>query len=81
MPNRAAFPWCRAAAPKRPEPCAGRCVNIFAELETDYPYLKENMLSAMGNLDTGRLLDPRYLDLDGAQPEPAAPLLPIVTEP
>jgi tRNA 2-thiocytidine biosynthesis protein TtcA len=53
--------------------------DIFAELETDYPYLKENILSAMGNVDTGRLLDTRYLDLDGAQPEPE-PLLPIVTD-
>jgi len=57
--------------------------DIFAELEQDYPHLKENILSAMGNLDTGRLLDPRFLDLEGAQPQPAAAenLLPIVTEP
>ncbi|MBI3472659.1 MAG: PP-loop domain-containing protein, partial [Candidatus Solibacter usitatus] len=34
---------------------------IFAELEQDYPHLKENILSAMGNLDPGRLLDTRYL--------------------
>jgi hypothetical protein len=27
--------------------------------------LKENMLSAMGNVNTSRLLDPRFLDLDG----------------
>src|SRR5436309_3557863 len=33
---------------------------IFAGLERDYPHLKENILSAMGNLDTKRLLDPRY---------------------
>ena len=25
--------------------------DIFAELEQDYPHLKENILSAMGNLD------------------------------
>src|ERR1043165_5070489 len=36
--------------------------DIFAELEQDYPYLKENILSAMGNLDPKRLLDPRFLD-------------------
>jgi tRNA 2-thiocytidine biosynthesis protein TtcA len=35
---------------------------IFAELEQDYPHLKENMLSAMSNVDTGRLLDPRFLE-------------------
>jgi tRNA 2-thiocytidine biosynthesis protein TtcA len=37
---------------------------LFASLEGQYPYLKENMLAAMGNLDTGRLLDTRFLDLD-----------------
>jgi tRNA 2-thiocytidine biosynthesis protein TtcA len=30
--------------------------DIFSELEQEYPHLKENMLSAMGNLNTGRLL-------------------------
>ena len=53
-----------------------------AELEQDYPHLKENILSAMGNVDTGRLLDTRYLDLDGESGPSAAPaeLFPIVTE-
>src|ERR1700720_1233826 len=37
---------------------------IFSELELEYPHLKENILSAMGNVETGRLLDPRFLDLD-----------------
>ncbi|MGI8988179.1 MAG: ATP-binding protein [Bryobacteraceae bacterium] len=37
---------------------------IFTDLEVDYPHLKETMLSAMGNVDTGRLLDPRYLDME-----------------
>jgi tRNA 2-thiocytidine biosynthesis protein TtcA len=56
--------------------------DIFAELEQDYPHLKENILSAMGNVDTGRLLDTRYLDLDGASGTGTAPaeLFPIVTE-
>jgi tRNA 2-thiocytidine biosynthesis protein TtcA len=49
---------------------------IFAELERDYPHLKENILSAMGNVDTGRLLDPRFLNLESAPPEP----FPIVTD-
>jgi len=50
----------------------------FTELERDYPNLKETMLTAMGNVDTGRLLDPRFLNTT----EPAAPeeLFPIVTE-
>ncbi len=54
--------------------------DIFAELEQDYPHLKETILSAMGNLDPKRLLDPRFLDTDDA-PVPAEPeLFPIVTE-
>lgn len=44
---------------------------LFASLEQQYPYLKENMLAAMSNLETGRLLDTRFLDLDGkGNPEP-----------
>lgn len=40
--------------------------DIFAELEQDHPFLKQTLLSAMGNIETSRLLDPRFLDLDGA---------------
>jgi hypothetical protein len=53
--------------------------DIFSELEQDYPHLKENILSAMGNLDPKRLLDPRYLDPEGSRNAPAD-LFPIVTE-
>src|SRR3974377_1512512 len=35
--------------------------DIFAELEREHPHLKENILAAMGNVDTSRLLDKRYL--------------------
>ena len=53
--------------------------DILAELEQEYPHLKENILSSMGNVDTSRLLDPRYLDLEApAASEPE--LFPIVTE-
>jgi tRNA 2-thiocytidine biosynthesis protein TtcA len=52
---------------------------IFAELERDHPYLKENILSAMGNINPGRLLDTRYLQLDNEQAAPEE-LFPIVTE-
>jgi tRNA 2-thiocytidine biosynthesis protein TtcA len=52
--------------------------DMFADLERQYPYLKENILSAMGNVDTGRLLDPRFLNLDEAAPKE---LFPIVMEP
>jgi hypothetical protein len=44
--------------------------SLFSEIEKDYPHLKETLLSAMGNLEPSRLLDPRYLDL-GAPGEPA----------
>ena len=50
---------------------------LFAGLEECYPNLKENMLAAMGNLDTGRLLDVRFLDLDGQEPPPLPPHLPV----
>jgi tRNA 2-thiocytidine biosynthesis protein TtcA len=51
--------------------------DMFSELEREYPHLKENMLSAMGNVDTSRLLDTRFL-----HPEEPSPreLFPIVTE-
>lgn len=39
--------------------------SVFAEIEKEYPHLKETMLSAMGNVETERLLDPRFLNLDG----------------
>jgi tRNA 2-thiocytidine biosynthesis protein TtcA len=52
---------------------------MFSELEREYPHLKENILSAMGNVDTSRLLDTRFLDLDGER-EAAAEAFPIVSE-
>ena len=56
--------------------------DMFAELEVQYPHLKENILSAMGNIDTGRLLDTRFLKLDAAgEEDEGAALIPIVTEP
>lgn len=52
---------------------------LFAQLEQEYPHLKEKMLAAMGNVDAGRLLDPRFLDLEPGRAAPAGPF-PIVTE-
>jgi tRNA 2-thiocytidine biosynthesis protein TtcA len=40
--------------------------DIFAGMEREYPNLKQSLLSAMGNVEASRLLDPRFLDLDGA---------------
>jgi tRNA 2-thiocytidine biosynthesis protein TtcA len=39
--------------------------DLFAELEGQHPFLKESLLSAMGNIETSRLLDTRFLDLEG----------------
>jgi tRNA 2-thiocytidine biosynthesis protein TtcA len=39
---------------------------VLGGLEKDHPNLKESLLSAMGNIETNRMLDPRYLDLEGA---------------
>lgn len=55
--------------------------DLFAGLEKDYPRLKETLLSAMGNIETSRLLDTRYLNLDGtAAPESDAVLPPVLDE-
>ncbi len=38
--------------------------DVLGGLEQEYPHIQETLLSAMGNLQTDRLLDPRYLDLE-----------------
>lgn len=38
--------------------------DMFGELEKRHPFLKETLLSAMGKIDTSRLLDTRFLDLE-----------------
>lgn len=52
--------------------------DVMVEFEKDFPHLKQTMLSALGNIETGRLLDLRYLDLDGGVENSAEP--PFVTE-
>ncbi|MBV8070083.1 MAG: hypothetical protein JO270_09280, partial [Acidobacteriaceae bacterium] len=42
---------------------------LFSAMEKDYPFLKETLLSAMGNIDAGRLLDTRFLELETASDE------------
>jgi tRNA 2-thiocytidine biosynthesis protein TtcA len=54
--------------------------DIFRELEQDYPDLKQNMLSAMGNLNPDRLLDTRFLDSEIGTRTPEPELFPIVTD-
>ena len=47
----------------------GTLRHIFADIEKDHPFLKETLLSAMGKVETGRLLDPRFLDLETSNEE------------
>ena len=55
--------------------------DIFQDLEKDHPHLKENLLSALGNIQPQRLLDTRYLDLDaGDEQESSSELFPVLTE-
>lgn len=41
--------------------------DLFAQVETQHPHLKECLLTAMGNLEPERLLDPRFLNLGAVQ--------------
>jgi tRNA 2-thiocytidine biosynthesis protein TtcA len=53
---------------------------LFADLEIQYPYVKENLLAAMGNVDTGRLLDPRFLELGGGAGDSSKNPFPILAD-
>jgi tRNA 2-thiocytidine biosynthesis protein TtcA len=60
--------------------------DIVGDLEKEHPFLKETLLSAMGKVETGRLLDTRFLDLDGdrstshdVEPEHDSPLVSILS--
>jgi tRNA 2-thiocytidine biosynthesis protein TtcA len=52
---------------------------MFAEIEKEHPFLKETLLSAMGNVETSRLLDTRFLDLDANTDESDSPASELVT--
>ena len=53
--------------------------DFVAELKQEHPHVLENILSAMGNLDTRRLLDTRFLKDDETMAEAGEPdLLPIL---
>ena len=52
--------------------------DIFADLEKDYPNLKQTMLTAMGNLQPDRLLDPRFVEDGNPAASAAVELLPIL---
>ena len=55
--------------------------SMFAGLEQEHPRLQESLLAAMGHIETGRLLDTRYLDLEGrVETQEAEPLFPMLEE-
>lgn len=54
--------------------------DMFAEIEKEHPYLKSTLLAAMGNLKTSRLLDLRYLDLEGGSEEDGTDPLQVLDE-
>lgn len=54
--------------------------SMFQDLEKEHPRLKESLLAAMGNIETQRLLDPRFLDLEGARDAETEPLFPVLNE-
>jgi tRNA 2-thiocytidine biosynthesis protein TtcA len=55
--------------------------SLFADLENQHPRLKESLLAAMGNIEVGRLLDTRYLDLEGgAGKSESEDLFPVLTD-
>ena len=53
--------------------------DMFSEIEKEHPFLKETLLSAMGNVETSRLLDTRFLDLDANFDETESPSAELVT--
>ncbi len=55
--------------------------DVLTDLEKDYPRLKESLLSAMGNIEPSRMLDTRYLSLDGDnEPEDVGPFRVLTNE-
>jgi tRNA 2-thiocytidine biosynthesis protein TtcA len=43
--------------------------DMLGEIEQAHPFVKETLLSAMGRIDTDRLLDSRFLDIDRSSDE------------
>jgi len=77
----------RLGAPLVPCGCSQRTGTVrksiralLEQVEQRNPFAKECLLAAMANLDVKRLLDKRFLDLDGDNSGTADAQLPIVTE-
>jgi hypothetical protein len=49
--------------------------DLFANLDRQYPHLQEHLLAAMSNIDPSRLLDTRFLHLEGGAGQGAFPVL------
>lgn len=49
--------------------------DMFAEMEVEYPHLKETMLTAMGKVELSRLLDTRYLNEEKEEEPETFPIL------
>ncbi len=75
MPKSLVSRWFRAAAHSARERFAALCAISLRSSRQDYPHLKENILSAMGNVETSRLLDPRFLELEEPAPEELFPIV------
>src|SRR4249919_2980064 len=54
--------------------------DMLGTLEKEHPRLKESLLSAMGNIETGRLLDTRYLPVDGPVESSKTDLLAVISD-
>jgi tRNA 2-thiocytidine biosynthesis protein TtcA len=52
--------------------------SALTELEREHPHIRENLISAMGNIEASRLLDTRYMDLDETAEEAEPALFPIM---
>ena len=72
-------PLCRAAARKKPAPSAALCAIFSPNSKKNILFLKESLLSATGNIETSRLLDTRFLDLEGNRDETEPSFSALVT--
>jgi len=52
--------------------------DFFAEVEREHPHLKSTLMRAMGNVNTSRLLDLRFLDTENVSEESEQELLPVL---
>lgn len=59
-----ASPYCEDETNSRPQ-----MKKLLNQLEQQYPRLKNSMLAALGRVNLGHLMDPRYLSLNGTETE------------